>query len=59
MSTYEEIKTVYQGLGITRIIEPPRKAVSNTSSKDMSYAQFCEKYSVYGNEPYTTDCKTS
>lgn len=59
MNTYEEIKGVYQELGIKRTLEPPRKGVSDTSSRNMNYAQFCEKYSIYGNEPYTTDCKTS
>lgn len=58
MNTLKDINDVYQKLETNRSVKDLNKTSSHNISKNTSYVQFCEKYSIYGNVSYTTDCKT-
>lgn len=59
MNRLQEIEESYKKFGIKRIEEPPNRSISEHSHTNISYADFCRKYSMYGNKSYVNDCKTS
>lgn len=59
MSRLQEIEKSYKQFDIKQIKESPNRPISEHSHTNISYADFCRKYSMYGNKSYVNDCKTS